>query len=579
MRLLTDLPVDRKGDGLGFVDYGKALAEAIVATKGPLTVGVYGEWGSGKSSLLGMIMEHLKPKRKRVATVWFNAWQYEKESHPVVPLIKVMIDAIEQQQAFHDRLKEGGVDLVAAFTSMAAGLAMGSRKGDEPLTSEEAKLTSKELVEGNFEALLDRSVYFNAYKRLEGVKLPAQTKVVVFVDDLDRCFPDKAIALLESIKLVLSHQGFAFVLGVDRQVLEGYLDHRYRVEYGLADFSGSSYLDKIVQLPFYIPSHERRIQQFSEKLLSGIGLGSDHELRPVLEVLVAACRSNPRATVRMVNNLVVDQGISRAMHGEADAVPIGLFAVTRALQQRWGGVYGALVTSDSLCGEVLTWAPPSPGGEPEWPSPPESTGAGSGDGGDTARDDVLTELRRDGDLVKLLFSESGRRWLREAETRTAATSFIKEVRREEQSSAQRQHVDVCFSGDVDLSTFFGKALEDSGLSYLVIEFIGVESDNRELEDILRSARVFVPMLTEDLLGPRGVPVAWQTAEKMSRRKGGLRVLPVLIDHDSKEIFARFDAEGRDVPEVLRLHQPLDISRRSKEEGAKELLRAVRSMIG
>ena len=63
LRLLSDIPVGLTGDGLGFGAYGKALASAIKATDDPLTIGIYGEWGSGKSSLMGMIKETLDEDR------------------------------------------------------------------------------------------------------------------------------------------------------------------------------------------------------------------------------------------------------------------------------------------------------------------------------------------------------------------------------------------------------------------------------------------------------------------------------------------------------------------------------------
>src|SRR5262249_48782504 len=115
--------------------------------------------------------------------------------------------------------------------------------------------------------LLARSLYYEAFESLASLKLPSDSRIVVFIDDLHRCFPNLAIKLLETIKLVLAQPGFIFVIGVARSVIEGYLQHRYEKKYGIKGFQGHSYLDKIVQLPFHIPPHGGRIEEFSGKLL------------------------------------------------------------------------------------------------------------------------------------------------------------------------------------------------------------------------------------------------------------------------------------------------------------------------
>lgn len=115
--------------------------------------------------------------------------------------------------------------------------------------------------------MLDNSLYYNAFDRLAELEINKTLKIVIIIDDLDRCFPDSAIKLLEGIKLALAQPGFIFILGVARNIIEGYLEHRYKDEFGLENFQGSSYLDKIVQLPFYLPSHRDRMQNFLLSLI------------------------------------------------------------------------------------------------------------------------------------------------------------------------------------------------------------------------------------------------------------------------------------------------------------------------
>jgi len=92
--LLNDQPLDNKGndreDGLGFQTYSDIIASTIKGTPGPFTIGVFGEWGTGKTSLLKLIQSTLESDYN-VIPVWFNAWMYENEEHPLLPLISTII--------------------------------------------------------------------------------------------------------------------------------------------------------------------------------------------------------------------------------------------------------------------------------------------------------------------------------------------------------------------------------------------------------------------------------------------------------------------------------------------------------
>ncbi len=86
---------------------------------------------------------------------------------------------------------------------------------------------------------------------------------VIFIDDLDRGLPEKAVETLELIKTVFNLESFAFVLALDEEVVERGIGHRYAA-YTLAGkkpeipITGFEYLEKIVHLPFRLPALSRR---------------------------------------------------------------------------------------------------------------------------------------------------------------------------------------------------------------------------------------------------------------------------------------------------------------------------------
>ena len=101
----------------------------------------------------------------------------------------------------------------------------------------------------------------NTFNQALRLVLGDKGRLVVFVDDLDRCLPEKSIEILETIKLFLEVEGTVFVLGMDKEVIERGIEARYHALFQrvLSDerielpIRGDAYLQKIVQIPFYLP--------------------------------------------------------------------------------------------------------------------------------------------------------------------------------------------------------------------------------------------------------------------------------------------------------------------------------------
>jgi hypothetical protein len=88
---------------------------------------------------------------------------------------------------------------------------------------------------------------------------PIRINFVIFIDDLDRCLPEKAVGTLELIKTIFNVESFAFVLALDDEVIERGIGHRYK-EYAIGNkkpempITGFEYLEKIVHVPFRLPA-------------------------------------------------------------------------------------------------------------------------------------------------------------------------------------------------------------------------------------------------------------------------------------------------------------------------------------
>ncbi|MCH7928865.1 MAG: hypothetical protein IID03_12935 [Candidatus Dadabacteria bacterium] len=383
LMLLEDEPVpDFSVDELQTGVFARTVAGAAVGTRGPFTIGVFADWGLGKTSILNQAKSLIEndPNYNNVVTVWFNAWQYEKEEHPIIPLIASIVrEAKSKEEVVSRTLKKTYSELSRTLRSIAYGFSVKGKAGVPGFGEIGFGFVAKDMIarytslrseEG---PLIARSFYYDAFENLrkiqESIKSDTNNKslpkIIVFIDDLDRCFPDKGLMLLESIKLVLAQKGFVFVMAVDRRMIERYVEKRYRDEFNVSDYStsGTSYLDKIVQLPLYIPPHENRFEKYIKELLNRPAINEDDRksLQYLIKPLALGSNSNPRSMVRLINNLLVDKYMYKKIYKTEieRVIPESEFlqysAVSRILQQHLEyQLYSHLVKDDPLCKELAS---------------------------------------------------------------------------------------------------------------------------------------------------------------------------------------------------------------------------------
>jgi hypothetical protein len=404
----------RSVDGLGFAAYAEVLAEVARATRGPFTIGVFGEWGSGKTSLMHLVEQKLSGDPS-VVTVWFNAWRYEKEEHPIIPLVGTIVQELESRKSLLNKVGASARTMIRSLRAIAYGFSAKATVKMPGFAEVEAAFVAKDMIDRDErltpDPIIDRSLYYGAFHALDSIDISNELKIVIIIDDLDRCFPDQAIRLLESIKLVLSQPGFIFVIGVARRVIEGYLQHRYVKEFGITNFKGGLYLDKIVQLPFHIPPSVDRMDEFCKTLLASQEQAVVDQLGPILPLIGTALGGNPRAMVRFINNVLIDTAISDKSSSAAE-VPTSYFAVSRCLQQRWPDVLDLIYQRQTVADEVITW---------------ESLSAeqlADIAGRDTPQGKVAAQVLADPDLAYILQSQPGVQWLSNEALRRASVDFL-----------------------------------------------------------------------------------------------------------------------------------------------------------
>jgi hypothetical protein len=424
----SDLPTTR--DELGFAPSAGALVEIVQGTAvqdTPLTLGVYGPWGSGKTSLMQMILSDLD--ENHCIPVWFDAWRYAQSDTlwralllSVVEELRLFVedndwlhatfdrrnrlhpdrrqidlesnDAVEAERkklTTHledlvdslyrsvDREEPGEMQFqwdeagkLAAGTVIRAGFSFipvlgdlpkavdkaGEAAGEEDYATRIFELFQRQKAQIYREQVRSLEQFYRQLKQVvkEWVT-DLDRRLVVFIDDLDRCLPEQAVGVLEALKVFLDAQGCIFVLGVDREIIERGIRVRYKeftlaaddVE-GVFPVAGRDYLEKIVQVPFELPPLDANaIETFLRTRLPAVPTLSDEEAGHVATLMTAGLLRNPRKVKRTFNTFRVHLTLDRA-HGRATVA--GLIAKLVVIQSSFADLYERITLAPTALRDI-----------------------------------------------------------------------------------------------------------------------------------------------------------------------------------------------------------------------------------
>jgi hypothetical protein len=389
-KILLDDPAEHPA--LGFPQYAQAFGEIIRESDPRFAIGIFGDWGSGKTTLMRAIERQLRVDDTIVA-VWFNAWRYEREEHLIVPLLDTLRDALvdwakekERDPDLRDRAFKAASTVARAARAILVGLTVTAKVPGLPGSPEVAFDAGKAIADWRQTpqeaAQQAQSFYHASFKALQTSLAEfvdqGRQRIVVFVDDLDRCLPLNALEVLESMKLFFDFQGFVFVVGLDQDAVERAIQQKYRAGGGVptwdaaleanqaasrsgpgeangervaasfrkeaAPIKGSEYIKKIFQVPFTLPPISP--QQLDEFLGSVYGakipVGQRDDLRqrvrPHLDFLITESGVNPREVKRYVNAYTLLRKTRPSLNAD---VVLGL--QTMAFRADWEDAYEMLL--------------------------------------------------------------------------------------------------------------------------------------------------------------------------------------------------------------------------------------------
>ncbi len=384
-------------DFLGFKVHAE-LIRSVVIDKNllPVTLGVFADWGGGKTSLMRMLEESLDPEKwpndskeqkscEKVVCLYFNGWQFEGYDDAKSAILTSVLTSMGEHKRFGPKFRDGctsllksvnwmrvahmgfknvalpaiaayatgGASLLPTFiTSMAGYLPIPGMQQSPPPVSQPGQqqtapqsnnsATTKEEV--NWEDLLNKdkspaSPLDVRTFRDKFAKLLKDTDIdslVVLIDDLDRCSPERIVENLEAIKLFLNVEKTAFVIGADPRIVRHSIAWKYkRFEDNVSIEDESTiindYLEKLIQFPYRLPKlSPAEIETYMALLFC-----QAHLDEKVFTSTIAACDaqrakdrysvfsySSIQAALKTGSGNSIPEGLDKALAFTASAAPL-----------------------------------------------------------------------------------------------------------------------------------------------------------------------------------------------------------------------------------------------------------------
>lgn len=292
-------------DNLDINVHTESLIDFITDTSTPITVGIQGEWGSGKTSLINSI-HHAFDSQQNVKQIWINSWEYSLLSTPEETLLKIVtriIDDLTEADTNKKRItaiKGGAEKIFKGALRVGASMAMGS----------EAANVAKELLDSSSETISAlRNQLTDVVNEMASRTTNPYEKVIVYVDDLDRIEPKNAVSILELLKNIFSVPKCVFILAIDYQVVVKGLEHKFGKQTAENEWEFRAFFDKIIQLPFMMPMGQYNIGKYVNSLLIDIGFvdGDGLDDEAVRQIILQTIGGNPRSIKRLVNSVSLIQ--------------------------------------------------------------------------------------------------------------------------------------------------------------------------------------------------------------------------------------------------------------------------------
>lgn len=374
-RALADVAADE--DTLFDDSFVNGVAGFIKECATPMTIAIQGGWGSGKTSLVGLVEKKLRAKADSaqddesdevrycediIGVASIDAWQ-QIVANPQVVLRESLMTEVVLRLAGTDRETMKSVSTFASLASQVLGAAIDQNddsgkesKDSSPLASvldslfgEEEDSTSKsenENVSAEDISALRHEFTQTLTQVAQAAGKTENSRFVVFVDGLDQINPEAAVDFMEQIKIYLDCPGCVFVLAVDESLVNDGV--RKRLGDKADEARKKMFFDRLVQVPLHIPAHAYKLDKYVEDLLK-----DERELSGEFVEVIDTLVKNPvpRCIKRYINTMHLCRNIFGVPNEAEDgSLPMLLAAVILQVESAQGfGAVADCADGDEEC--------------------------------------------------------------------------------------------------------------------------------------------------------------------------------------------------------------------------------------
>jgi predicted KAP-like P-loop ATPase len=271
----------------------------------PSTIGIYGDWGSGKSSLMRMARLALeKNSNSKILAIPFNGWLFESYEDAKSALMGTILDEISNHRKILPKTKKliskllRQVDLMRLTVGVGKYLAAYALAGntglaltaavDLPTVAKDIATKVKDISPDEIEKIIRENKSEPGDIRLairefhsDFTQLLKETNIetlVVFIDDLDRCSPATVLDIFEAIRLFLFVPNSVYVIAADENLIRYAVSTKFPGYPEKSENIGRDYLEKLVQYPIKVPTLGKSEIENYIKLLFAESVGIDKEI-------------------------------------------------------------------------------------------------------------------------------------------------------------------------------------------------------------------------------------------------------------------------------------------------------------
>jgi len=350
----------RKADTLNLLPYAEAMRDFIQQCETPVSIGIQGEWGIGRTTLMNMLRGGGDGRQSGLLdaslckAISLDSWpyaQFGQDEHMPVACLYALTQGLGQALE-----RESGIDSAELKLRLEAA----NHKLHIVMQEIRELRQGQAGTHGNGKPYIDISgqmlTFRSEFEKL--VSLWVQSgdgrRLVIFIDDLDRIRPLVALELLEVIKNFVDVPGCVFVMTLDYEVVQrGMLEKLGR---DMQKASGKAFFDKIIQLPFVVPTTSYQLDEYIIDLLDKSGLPSVDKDRNdpasrrfFLDITRFTVGRNPRGIKRVVNHMNLLERIHSHNAGRAttDAECKILFALV-SMQIAWPELFQYFLRDPSV---------------------------------------------------------------------------------------------------------------------------------------------------------------------------------------------------------------------------------------